>query len=45
MNINLDLNNKWKVSDGYTYEYLIFDLIHILKIFDWEKDELVCIGG
>lgn len=45
MNINLDLNNKWKVSDGFTYEYLIFDLIHILKIFDWEKDELVCIGG
>ena len=43
--INLDLNNKWSVSNGYTYEYLIFDLIHILKIFDWENDVMVAIGG
>ena len=21
------------------------DLIHILKIFNWENDELICIGG
>lgn len=44
-NINVDINNKWLVSGGDSYEYLIFDLIHILKIFDWENDELVCIGG
>lgn len=44
-NINLDMNNKWMVSNGWTYEYLIFDLIHILKIFDWENDIIVAIGG
>ena len=43
--INIDTKNKWLVSDGNLYEYLIFDLIHILKIFDWENDELICIGG
>ena len=44
-NINLDLENKWLISDGWCYEYLIFDLIHILKIFDWENDVMVAIGG
>lgn len=44
-NINIDIKNKWIVSGGDLYEYLIFDLIHILKIFDWENDELICIGG
>lgn len=44
-NINIDEDNKWLVSGGDTYEYLIFDLIHILKIFDWENDVLLCIGG
>ena len=43
--INLDLNNKWLVSGSWSYEYGIFDMIHILKIFDWENDELICIGG
>lgn len=43
--INVDTKNKWLVSDCNLYEYLIFDLIHILKIFDWENDELICIGG
>lgn len=43
--INVDTKNKWIVSGGDLYEYLIFDLIHILKIFDWENDELICIGG
>lgn len=45
LNINLRMNDKWTISGGNAYEYLIFDLIHILKIFDWEKDTLVCIGG
>lgn len=45
LTINIDTKNKWLVSDGNLYEYLIFDLIHILKIFDWENDELICIGG
>lgn len=45
LNINLHMDDKWTISGGDTYEYVIFDLIHILKIFDWEKDTLVCIGG
>ena len=45
LTINVDTKNKWLVSGGDLYEYFIFDLIHILKIFDWENDELVCIGG
>jgi len=45
LNIDIDTKNKWLVSGSDLYEYLIFDLIHILKIFDWENDELICIGG
>lgn len=45
LNINIDMDNKWIVSGANTYEYLIFDLIHILKIFDWKNNVLVCIGG
>jgi hypothetical protein len=44
-NMNIDMDNKWEISGGNTYEYLIFDLIHILKIFDWENNILLCIGG
>ena len=45
LNINIDMDNKWIISGANSYEYLIFDLIHILKIFDWENNTLVCIGG
>lgn len=45
LNIDINMDNKWIVSGAHSYEYLIFDLIHILKIFDWENDTLVCIGG
>lgn len=45
LTINIDTKNKWLVSDANLYEYFIFDLIHILKIFDWKNDELICIGG
>lgn len=43
--LNIDLHSKWKVSGGWSYEYLIFDLIHIYKIFDWDNDVLLAIGG
>lgn len=43
--INLHMDNKWQISGGSTYEYLIFDLIHILKIFDWDNNVIVAIGG
>ena len=43
--INIDINNKWIISGSWDYEYFIFDLIHIYKIFDWEHDTLMVIGG
>lgn len=43
--INLDTNKKWIISDDWSYEYCIFDLIHILKMFDWDNDVIVAIGG
>lgn len=43
--INVDTDNKWQIGDGTTYEYSIFELVHILKIFDWENDMLIVIGG
>lgn len=43
--MNIELTDKWKVSGGWSYEYLIFDLIHIYKIFDWDNDVLLAIGG
>ena len=44
-NINVDLDDKWTISGSWEYEYVIFDLIHLLKIFDWNNDTLVAIGG
>lgn len=43
---NIDTSdNKWLVSDAMSYKYAIFNFIHILKIFDWENDYLIAIGG
>ena len=44
--VNIDLsNNKWWISNGMSYKYVIFNFIHILKCFDWDNDYLVAIGG
>ena len=44
--MNIDLSdNKWWISDGMYYKYVIFNFIHILKCFDWDNDYLVAIGG
>ena len=45
LDITVNLKDKWKVSGSNIYEYFIFDLIHILKIFDWDNDVLMAIGG
>lgn len=43
-NISLtDRNNL--VSSSWKYKYAIFDMIHILKTFDWEKYTMVVFGG
>lgn len=47
-----EFSEKWFVSDNdnilhYTwrYEYDIFNLIYILKTFDWNKNYLLWVGG
>ena len=35
---------KFKVQDTWFYEYGIFDLIHALKMIDWEQYILVVTG-
>lgn len=43
---NIDVSdNKWWVTNASTYRYAIFNFIHILKIFDWENDYLIALGG
>lgn len=42
---NVDLDSKWFVTDAWTYEYYVFNLVHLYKIFDWEHNYLVAIGG
>lgn len=41
--INLNENSE-RITDSWLYEYAIFELIRLYKIFDWENDELVLVG-
>lgn len=41
--INLNENSE-RITDSWLYEYAIFELIRLYKIFDWENDELVLAG-
>jgi len=36
--------NKYLVSNSSSYESAIFNLLHIFKLVDWEKEVLVCVG-
>lgn len=42
--LDLDPNTKNILTWSWKYEYEIFNLVHILKIMDWEKDTLLMIG-
>lgn len=41
--IDLD-ENKEQIAGDWSYEYAIFELVRLYKIFDWENDELVLMG-
>lgn len=41
--INLD-KDKEQITDAWSYEYAIFELVRLYKIFDWENNELVLVG-
>lgn len=41
--VNLDENSS-SITDDWSYEYAIFELVRLYKFFDWEKDDLVLMG-
>lgn len=41
---NIDEDDKWQVTSSWEYEHSIFNLVHILKSIDWEKDTLLFYG-
>lgn len=41
--IDLD-ETKERITGDWSYEYAIFELVRLYKIFDWENDDLVLVG-
>ena len=41
--IDLD-EGRERITGDWTYEYAIFELVRLYKIFDWENDDLVLVG-
>lgn len=41
--IDLD-ESKERITGDWSYEYAIFELVRLYKIFDWENDDLVLVG-
>lgn len=42
--IDVSEDNKYSVTNSWLYEYSIFNLVHLLKIIDWEKETLLFYG-
>lgn len=41
--IDLD-EGKERITGDWSYEYAIFELVRLYKVFDWENDDLVLVG-
>lgn len=41
----IDFDNPYMVSSSWQYKNGIFDIIHIYKVFDWDKYSMVVFGG
>ena len=41
---NIDETNKYTVSASYMYEHAIFNLIHLLKVIDWDNETILFYG-
>lgn len=41
--IDLD-ENRERITGDWSYEYAIFELVRLHKVFDWENDDLVLVG-
>ena len=42
--LNLNEENKELVTNSWLYEYSIFNLVHLLKTIDWEKETILFCG-
>lgn len=41
----IDLNeNRERITGDWSYEYAIFELVRLYKVFDWENNEIVLVG-
>ena len=41
--IDLD-ETRERITGDWSYEYAIFELVRLYKVFDWENDDLVLVG-
>ena len=41
---DIDETNKYAVSKSYIYEHAIFNLIHLLKVIDWDNETILFYG-
>lgn len=41
---DIDETHKYKVSASYMYEHAIFNLIHLLKVIDWDNETILFYG-
>lgn len=42
--LDTDINDKFHLTTSWTYEYTMFELIHLYKTIDWEKYYLIWLG-
>lgn len=42
--LSQDENDKNRVTKSWQYEYSVFNLVHLLKTIDWEKETLLFYG-
>lgn len=36
--------NRERITGDWSYEYVIFELVRLYKVFDWENNDLVLVG-
>lgn len=42
--LDTDINNKFSITTSWTYEYTMFELIHLYKSIDWNQYQLIWCG-
>jgi hypothetical protein len=44
LNVKLEPSTDGNITSSWSYEYAIFNLVHLLHTFDWESDDLLYYG-